>query len=130
MKIGILTYHAVYNFGANLQALSTFYYLKNNGHEPIIVDFFPEKLEGKFDKNVPAVQADAHKSFLKKHFVMTNRCRDAEGVAREIVLNNIEAVIIGSDAVIHVNDTGIHIGFLLRASCHQHADEKQNQQNS
>ncbi len=100
MKIGILTYHAVYNFGANLQALSTFCYLKNNGHDPVIIDFFPEKLEESFDKNVPLVQANAHKSFLMKHFVMTNRCRDAEGVAREIVLNNIEAVIIGSDAVV------------------------------
>ena len=30
MRIGILTFYKVANFGANLQALSTFYYLKSN----------------------------------------------------------------------------------------------------
>jgi len=100
MKIGILTYHAVYNFGANLQALSTFSYLKKEGHEPIIIDFFPQHLEEAFDNTVPAKQANSHKSFVRKHFVLTNRCRNAENIASEIASNNIEAVIIGSDAVV------------------------------
>ena len=42
MKIGILTYHSVYNFGANLQVLSTVGYLKNNGFEPIVINWIPE----------------------------------------------------------------------------------------
>lgn len=100
MKIGILTYHAAYNFGANLQALSTFSYLKNAGHEPIIIDFMPEGLEIAFDKTVPKIQADAHKKFLSEHFVLTGRCRDSKGVAKEIERNGIQAVIIGSDAVV------------------------------
>ena len=100
MKIGILTYHAVYNFGANLQALSTVSYLKKEGHEPIIIDFIPQDLEEAFDRTVPAEQASLHKSFVRKHFVLTNRCRNAEDIAREISANNIEAVIIGSDAVV------------------------------
>lgn len=100
MRIGILTYHAVYNFGANLQALSTFYYLKNAGHHPVIIDFFPEKLEEAFSRSVPTVQAEAHKKFIRNNFSLTNRCRNTTEVADEIMSNNIEAVIIGSDAVV------------------------------
>lgn len=37
MNIGILTFYRVANFGANLQAVSTYYYLKNNGHNPVLV---------------------------------------------------------------------------------------------
>ncbi|MFZ4522772.1 MAG: polysaccharide pyruvyl transferase family protein [Bacteroidales bacterium] len=103
MKIGILTYHAVYNFGANLQALSTYSYLKNAGYNPVIIDFFPEKLEETFDKHVPVVQANAHKSYLLQHFILTKRCRNASDIAKEIIANNIEAIIIGSDAVVQHN---------------------------
>jgi hypothetical protein len=108
MKIGILTYHAVYNFGANLQALSTFNFLKNNGHDPIIIDFFPELLEDAFERTVPANQGNAHKAFLKKYFILTKKCRNAREVATEIATNKIEAVIIGSDAVVQ------HYPFLSR----------------
>lgn len=37
MNIGILTYYRVANFGANLQAVSTYYYLKNNGYNPLFI---------------------------------------------------------------------------------------------
>ena len=37
MNIGILTYYRVANFGANLQAVSTYYYLKNNGYNPLFM---------------------------------------------------------------------------------------------
>jgi len=100
MKIGILTYHAAYNFGANLQALSTFSYLKKTGHEPILIDFSPKLLEEAFDKTVPVEQANSHKSFLEKHFILTKRCKNAIDIAKQIAINNIEAVIIGSDAVV------------------------------
>lgn len=33
MKIGIITFYRVPNFGANLQALSTYRYLENAGHK-------------------------------------------------------------------------------------------------
>ncbi len=100
MRIGILTYHAVYNFGANLQALSTFCYLKKAGHNPVVIDFFPEKLEEAFKRSVPNVQAEAHKRFIRNNFTLTGRCRNSAEVAGEIMSNNIDAVIIGSDAVV------------------------------
>ena len=39
MKIGILTFHEVYNPGAFLQALGTFNLLKSLGHDPQIIDY-------------------------------------------------------------------------------------------
>jgi hypothetical protein len=45
MNIGILTYHFVSNFGANLQTLSTFMYLKKHHYNPIIIDWVPYDLE-------------------------------------------------------------------------------------
>ena len=39
MKIGVLTFLHVANYGANLQATSTYYYLKNQGHTPVFIDY-------------------------------------------------------------------------------------------
>ena len=39
MRIGLLTFLDVANFGANLQASSTYYYLKNMGHEVIAIRY-------------------------------------------------------------------------------------------
>ena len=45
MKIGIQTYHAVYNVGAMLQALATALALKKLGHESQIIDYYPFPIE-------------------------------------------------------------------------------------
>lgn len=100
MKIGILTYHAVYNFGANLQALSTYSYLRNMGHTPIMIDFFPKVLEESFDRSVPKKQANDHKKYIQNHFTLTKRCRNAKEIASAIEKNAMDAIIIGSDAVV------------------------------
>lgn len=41
MKIGILTYHRVHNFGALLQAVALRYVLQNMGHQVYYVDYYP-----------------------------------------------------------------------------------------
>ena len=45
MKIGIQTYHAVYNVGAMLQALATALAWKKLGHESRIIDYYPLSIE-------------------------------------------------------------------------------------
>lgn len=108
MKIGILTYHSVYNFGANLQAYSTYSYLINNGHNPIIIDYLPIDLENAFNTSVSKEQINAHKKFVNTHFTLTNRCHNSKEIAQEIRSNQINAIIIGSDAVVQ------HMPFLSR----------------
>lgn len=42
MKIGLLTYHRVYNYGATLQAVALRIFLENRGHHVSYVDYYPE----------------------------------------------------------------------------------------
>lgn len=99
MKIGLLAYHSACNFGASLQLLSTFCYLKNNGHDPIIINWVPEDLE-LFYKNISKdVQYKMQQSFRKTIWKETELCRTSVDVAQTIERENIKAVIVGSDAV-------------------------------
>lgn len=100
MKIGLLTYHSVYNFGASLQLFSSISYLRKKGHEPVVINWVPYDLEKRYDKNIPAEQADVHKDFARRKFALTGLCRTAEDVADIIVEHDIELVITGSDAVL------------------------------
>lgn len=50
MNIGILTYYRVANFGANLQAVSTYYYLKNNGYNPLFILYESDDTVKNFQK--------------------------------------------------------------------------------
>jgi hypothetical protein len=103
MKIGILTYHSVFNFGANLQTYSTVEYLKNNGFEPIVINWIPEDLEARYDKTIPIEQANAHKMFIKDFLPCTAICRNSMDIARVIKKENINGIIVGSDAVLQHN---------------------------
>lgn len=100
MKIGILTFANVPNFGANLQALSTVCYLKNNGHEPIIIKWEPIDFEARFMNIREQNQPKAHFDFCEKYLPWTDLCRTEKDIASVIEKEGIEAVIIGSDAVL------------------------------
>jgi hypothetical protein len=108
MNIGILTYHSVNNFGANLQVLSTVGFLNNNGHSPIIINWIPEDLELRTNKNIPDIQQYVDKSIIKDNAILTPLCRNSIDIAKVIKELNIDAVIIGSDAVV------IHYSFFNR----------------
>lgn len=103
MKIGILTYHSVYNFGANLQVLSTVSYLKNNGFEPIVINWLPRDLEDNYNRAIPEAQANIHKKFLVDFLPCTEICRTESDIIRVISDYNIKGIIIGSDAIMRHN---------------------------
>lgn len=108
MRIGILTYHAVCNFGANLQVLSTVSYLKNKGYEPIVIDWLLDSLDEKYKRSTPIEQYNEHVNFRNKYLPMTIRCKTSKEVAEVIEASSIEAVIVGSDATLQ------HFGFWSR----------------
>lgn len=100
MNVGILTYHFVSNFGANLQTLSTYKHIENAGHTPIIINWVPEDLEKYYLDNVSEQQNDAHRVFAQTYYKnITKVCRTTQEIAREIDSFEIDLVIIGSDAV-------------------------------
>ena len=100
MNIGILTFSAVPNFGANLQALSTYYYFINAGYNPILINWTPLDFQQSLDKKrVNNIQSEYHFKFVLDKMNFTNVCRTSKDVAETIEKYNIEAVVVGSDAV-------------------------------
>lgn len=112
MKIGILTYHSVYNFGANLQAFSTVEYLKNNGFQPIIINWVPLDLEARYNHTISAEQAAVHKKFINDNLPCSEICRTDDDIIRVIENQNLKGIIIGSDAVLQHQTlfSRVHIG--------------------
>jgi hypothetical protein len=108
MKIGILTYHSVFNFGANLQVYSTIGYLQNNGFDPIIINWVPSDLEERYNRTIPKVQIESHKKFIEKNLPCSEICRTDIDIANVICKHDVKGIIIGSDAVLQ------HTPFLSR----------------
>ena len=99
MKIGLLAYHAVCNFGAMLQLLSTYMFLKNHGHEPVIINWVAKDLENYYAQNTPISQSENQLKLRLQLWKETALCRTIKDVANIISNEQIDAVIIGSDAV-------------------------------
>ena len=99
MRIGILTYHCPPNFGAQLQALSTVGYLRRQGHEPIVLDWYPNDLEAMYDRRIPAEQIACHRQFTTESLPLSRRCQTEEELIEEIDSLRLDALIAGSDAL-------------------------------
>ena len=99
MRIGILTYHCPPNFGAQLQAISTVGYLKKAGHEPIVLNWYPQDLENMYGRRIPAEQAACHKDFTQEVLPVTEILRTEEQLANKIDSLNLDGIVVGSDAL-------------------------------
>lgn len=114
MIIGILTFYRVVNFGANLQALSTYRYLEAHGHTPIMINYQSAEMQKTISKCLQRdKQAEAHLKFVNEHLInQTKLCSTFEEVCDELERMGIERIIIGSDAVLqhHPLLSRIHIG--------------------
>lgn len=100
MKIGILTYHSVPNFGAQLQTISTVGYLRRIGHEPIVLHWYPQDLEEMYSKRIPAEQVAEHFKFAEQNMPLSNLCRSELDLISEIDRLDLDAVFVGSDALL------------------------------
>lgn len=99
MKIGLIAYPTVCNFGANLQMLSTLEYFRKRNIDIEIINWLPLSLELVYKRVVSEAQYKAHEEFRKKYYTMSRVCRTAEEVAKVIRDDNITGIIVGSDAV-------------------------------
>jgi len=99
MKIGILTYHCVPNFGAQLQALSTVGYLKKQGHTPYIIHWYPDDLKEMYSKRIPAQQILCHDKFTEDYLPITEICKKEEDVINVIDRYKFDGLLVGSDAL-------------------------------
>jgi len=99
MKVGILTYHCVPNFGAQLQAMSTIGYLKKKGHTPVLLHWYPKDLEELYVRRVPKIQRKCHKRFTEENYPLSFLCRNEKQLIKEIERQQLDMIITGSDAL-------------------------------
>ena len=104
----------VANFGANLQALSTYYYLKSNGHEPWFINYYDRNIYIDLKNSIQTnIQVKKHIEFVDNNISnQSNICFSYKDVNNEIKRLGIEAVLVGSDAVLqhHPFMSRIHRG--------------------
>lgn len=99
MKIGILTYHWVYNFGANLQVLSTIGYFRKHGYDPVVINWVPADTKAHYDRVTSLEMINKFQEFQKENYPLTSLCNNAKDVAEVIKHEKIEMVFIGADTL-------------------------------
>lgn len=99
MKIGIITYHSVPNFGAQLQAISSVGYLKKMGHEVVMLHWYAADLEEMYSHRIPYEQIVCHEDFTAASLPVTRKLQQIEDLVEEIETQGIDAIVVGSDAL-------------------------------
>ncbi len=101
MKVGILTFHWSYNFGANLQALATQNALRAAGVEPVIVNYRDPTKVAHYQRVTDPQQAEQHEQFCRDYLTESPVLRDSDEI--EAYCNDaLDAVLVGSDAVFSI----------------------------
>jgi len=98
LKVGILTYHHSYNFGANLQTLATQSMLRRRGVDAIVINFQDPKKVAAFKGIVSQEQASQHEAFFAEYYTQSPLFTRSEQI-EEFCRGELDGVIVGSDAV-------------------------------
>ena len=101
MKVGILTSHAPYNFGANLQAYSSQKYFESKGYEVKDINY---ETGAKSSSAISKEQEEAHRYFSQQVLNVTRPVRTGEEIYDVIKEEGFDVVAIGSDAVWNKRD--------------------------
>ena len=113
-NIGILTYHCIPNFGAQLQTLSTVGYLRKCGYNPIVLNWFPQDLEEYYHNRVPKEQFDCQYLFSQEHMPVSTLCRSLDELSNEIERLALDGIIIGSDALFDYTPQSLRYNISLK----------------
>lgn len=98
MKVGILTHHRSYNFGANLQALALQSALLAKGVSPIFINYQEKSKIANYREVVSPEQAEEHEIFCNKYLIESPVFYDDNQI-KEFCLDSLDVVLVGSDAV-------------------------------
>ncbi len=99
MRIGILTYHCPPNFGAQLQAISTVGFLRQAGHEVIVLNWYAKDLEDMYSHRIPLHQVSCHNMFAQKYLPLSDKCQKEDDLVEVVDSLHLDAIIAGSDAL-------------------------------
>ena len=102
MRIGILTYYKVGNVGAILQAVSTYNYLTRQGHEVVFLWYLSRYTDYSQTRSLKvSQQMKVHIDFINAQIpIQTEKLYGSSDIEKAIRVYRLEAVIIGSDAVL------------------------------
>lgn len=110
MKIGILTYHHTTNYGATLQTLALFQFLKSAGHEVYVIDYRPLSAKlAYFKANYVSKQLINNigkvmrfEKFLKENVnLLPLKTQDLKGL--EEASTQLDALVCGSDEIWNID---------------------------
>ena len=103
MKVGILTYHWIYNFGGQLQAMATAEALKQLGYEPVVINLIqPDVRKEFYERLVSKTQQEAHINFSKNHLPITKECNTEQDLIDVVNEHELKHILVGSDAVFFI----------------------------
>lgn len=103
MRVGLITYHWVRNFGANLQALATYLFLSQMGHEVWVLNYRPQQLANAYRQRVSAEQEMMHERLCKSYLQQSPECHSKEDLAAFSRRVGLNVVLTGSDAVFRLS---------------------------
>ena len=121
MKIGILTFHCAYNYGAVLQAYAMQEYLRSMGHESCIVDYRPDYMKERYERHtirhwLGRSLSTTVAKVLTEPFLIWSRCSRYNKFERFIQTrltlvpvnetNSFDAIVLGSDQIWQPSLTG------------------------
>lgn len=108
LKVGILTFHAVSNYGAVLQAYGLMRYLQEQGHEVELIDYQPDYLMRRYRLSARAmlhpiswfkwVKSVRFQKFRRQHLSVGTRMYRSE-IELADAAEQYDVVITGSDQV-------------------------------
>lgn len=125
MKIGILTFHCAYNFGAVLQCYALYEYIRFLGHDSYIINYRPNYLATKKAKyrfrniiskhpfinikkqitiSIYRKSFNRYKNFEKTYMNLTRPVFDSNELAN--ITKQLDYIIIGSDQIWNKNYNG------------------------
>ena len=99
MRIGVLTYHCPPNFGAQLQAISTVGFLRNAGHEVVVLNWYAKDLEEMYSQRIPPQQVSCHNLFAQNYLPLSDKCQKEDDLITVVDSLHLDAIIAGSDAL-------------------------------
>lgn len=120
MKVGILTFHNAYNYGAVLQTYATQEIVKSRGHDVEIINYHNQKVDRNYVKKIPRrkfyriplaligkyffnKRKEAYERFIDKYLHLTKEIiRSTE----DVTLDKYDVILIGSDQLWNKKITG------------------------
>lgn len=102
MKIALITHHWVPNFGANLQALASFNYLKQK-HDVTVINYVYAPLLKRYKDIVCEKQLEEHANFCRTYLRMSPLLNNEDQIVEYCANEQFDIIISGSDAIFRLS---------------------------